>query len=62
MSQSPGGRCTHVGPFLNYIDLIDCLFSTTNENDVILGRSYVGPVLRGTGPTVSATAPSSSDR
>ena len=45
MSQSSGGRCTHVRPFLNYFDLIDCSFFTTNENDVILGRSYVGPVL-----------------
>ena len=36
---------SHVGPFLNYVDLIGCLFSTTDENDVILGRSYVGPIL-----------------
>ena len=44
-----GSRCTnnriHVGPFFNSVNLIDCSFSTTNENDVILGRSYVGPIL-----------------
>ena len=46
------GRCTnhrigpnHVGPFFNNVNLIDCSFSTTNANDVILGRSYVGPIL-----------------
>ena len=44
-------NCSHcrlqgaVGPFLNYANLIDCSFSTTNENDVILGRFYVGPIL-----------------
>ena len=25
--------------------MIDCSFSTTNENDVIMGRFYVGPIL-----------------
>ena len=34
-----------MGPFFNYVNLIDCSFSTTNENEVILGRSYVGPIL-----------------
>ena len=34
-----------MGPFLNYVNLIDCSFSTTNENYVILGRFYVGPIL-----------------
>ena len=32
-------------PFLNYVNLIDCSFSTTNAADVILGRSYVGRIL-----------------
>ena len=36
-----------IGSFLNYVNLIDCSFSTTDENDVVLGRSYVGPILRG---------------
>ena len=28
-----------------YVNLIDCSFSTTNANDVILGRSYVRSIL-----------------
>ena len=60
--QQPGGRCTnnrigrirpHVGPFFNYVNSTDCSFSTTDENDV-----NSGTILRGTDPTVSATAPS----
>ena len=30
---------------LRRLNFIDCSFSTTNENDVILGRSYAGPIL-----------------
>ena len=43
--KSETGSQGDVGPFLNYVNLIDCSFSTTNENDVILGQSYVGPIL-----------------
>ena len=32
-----GDLGVHVGLFLNHANLIDCSFSTTNENDVILG-------------------------
>ena len=40
------GINNRIGPtFLNYVNFIDCSFSTTNENDVILGRFYVGPIL-----------------
>ena len=33
--------------FKLYINLIDCSFSTTstNENDIIMGQFYVGPIL-----------------
>ena len=30
---------------MNDVNLINCSFSTTNENDVILGRFYAGPIL-----------------
>ena len=43
-SAEPGWP-SRVGPFLNYVNLIDCSFSTTDENDIIPGRSYAGPIL-----------------
>ena len=51
LKMRPGGRCSNgrigptVGSFFNYVNLIDCSFSTTSENDVILGQSYVTPIL-----------------
>ena len=40
-----GAVAPTIGSFLNDVNLIDCSFSATNENDVILERSYVGPIL-----------------
>ena len=34
-----------LGLFINHVNLIDCSFSTANEIDVILGRSYVGSLV-----------------